>query len=651
MSRYLKLFVIALLLMWIGIASAQVVEVPDSNLRGAIRETLVLSKGESLTEQEMARLKVLRAETRNIADLTGLESATNLIHLDLSACGIVDIAPLARLTQLQELHLSQNRIVDIAPLANLTRLEFLNLNWNYSIRDVTHLANLIKLEILKLNGNLIQDITPLSNLTNLRHLEIIVNPILDYSPVEALSLTFFLRSESCELPFLSIEDRLKNRTFPSIFAAFGKPIDMHTQVSGLNHLSPIEQLALHDLTWRNPYLGFAFFDTHEGWRLTGILEEAQEIREELLNLNPNMLLLVGIEILTYHPDSYPADWAYWLRDAEGNRIRHPSTADVNGAEFLIDFTQPGMQDIIVEQAVAVAECGLFDGIFLDWFAEDDNVLVEERPTEYKRYYTLEEEQQAKDTILQRIRAAVRDDFLIMMNTGRHKISRRAWGINGVFLETLQDTRKGLPVFEGDPYGYDGLRYIEETLRWAEENLREPRVNGVEGWGTPNEPPDSPRNRRFMRVFTTMSLTHTDGYVLYTDGNSHQHYWYDFWEADLGRPVGSKSQAYENIEGLFIREFTNGWAVYNRSGSEQSVTLAGYVSGVSSGERGVSHTLPDLDGEIYLRMGVPIDLNADGTVNILDLILVSQSFGTVKGDINGDGETNILDLTLVAQQFK
>ena len=254
-----KLSAIALLLMWIGLASAQVVEVPDANLRDAIRETLVLSKGESLTEQEMARLEILRAETRNIADLTGLEYATNLIHLDLSACGIVDIAPLANLTRLQKLHLSANKIVDIAPLANLTRLEFLNLNYNYPLTDISPLANLIKLEILKLNGNLIQDITPLSNLTNLRHLEIVVNPILDYSPVEALALTVFLRSESCELPSLPIETRLQNRTFPSIFAAFGKPTDMHTQVIGLNHLSPIEQLALHDLTWRNPYLGFDFF--------------------------------------------------------------------------------------------------------------------------------------------------------------------------------------------------------------------------------------------------------------------------------------------------------------------------------------------------------------------------------------------------------
>ena len=140
-------------------------------------------------------------------------------------------------------------------------------------------------------------------------------------------------------------------------------------------------------------------------------------------------------------------------------------------------------------------------------------------------------------------------------------------------------------------------------------------------------------------------------MLYGMNNTHQHIWHSFWDADLGRPVGAKAEPYQNIDGLFIREFTNGWAVYNRSGVLQSIDLPQYTTGVSSGAREITHLLPDLDGEIYLKAGVPIDLNADGAVNILDLILVSQGFGTLKGDINGDGETNILDLTLVAQRFQ
>ncbi len=52
--------------------------------------------------------------------------------------------------------------------------------------------------------------------------------------------------------------------------------------------------------------------------------------------------------------------------------------------------------------------------------------------------------------------------------------------------------------------------------------------------------------------------------------------------------------------------------------------------------------------------VPWDLNADGTVNILDLVLVSNQFGEsgdgLSGDVNMDGTVNILDLVQVASYF-
>ena len=70
-------------------------------------------------------------------------------------------------------------------------------------------------------------------------------------------------------------------------------------------------------------------------------------------------------------------------------------------------------------------------------------------------------------------------------------------------------------------------------------------------------------------------------------------------------MGEKAQLYHNnkgheVEGLFIREFTNGWAVYNRSGKAQEIRLPAQASGVASGITGVQHTLSDLDAEIYLK---------------------------------------------------
>lgn len=136
---------------------------------------------------------------------------------------------------------------------------------------------------------------------------------------------------------------------------------------------------------------------------------------------------------------------------------------------------------------------------------------------------------------------------------------------------------------------------------------------------------------------------------------HAHIWYDFWDADLGYPVGEKAQLYENQAGLFIREFTNGWAVYNRSGKDQDIQLPEVGSGWASGVKNKRwHTVPDLDGEIYLRSGLETpptaDVNEDGVVNILDLVAVANAFGEDTPDINGDGTVNVLDLVVVANAF-
>ena len=85
-----------------------------------------------------------------------------------------------------------------------------------------------------------------------------------------------------------------------------------------------------------------------------------------------------------------------------------------------------------------------------------------------------------------------------------------------------------------------------------------------------------------------------------------------------------------------------------------ITLPEETQGVASRLVNTEHALPNLDGEMYLRVKPvnPADVNADGVVNILDLTLVVQAFGTdsKNADVNGDGFVNILDLVFVADQF-
>lgn len=122
---------------------------------------------------------------------------------------------------------------------------------------------------------------------------------------------------------------------------------------------------------------------------------------------------------------------------------------------------------------------------------------------------------------------------------------------------------------------------------------------------------------------------------------------------MGRPTGPRAQHYQDIDGLFIRELTNGWAVYNRSGNAQTVTLPASATPVSDrGNNATSqtHLLPDLDGEIYLKAPNPADVNGDGKIDILDALQVANSLGQSTPDPNGDGVVNILDLVFVSQQF-
>ena len=265
-----------------------------------------------------------------------------------------------------------------------------------------------------------------------------------------------------------------------------------------------------------PLFGLGFAEAEQGIKLVGDLKAARNQRDAILAKNPNMLFLVGIYYYGVHPDTFPEDWPYWLRDENGNRVQ-----DVGWSELLIDFTIPEAQDFFVQQAVAVAECGLYDGIFFDWWSEEWNALYNRRTG--KRYYDLEVEVNAKVSILRRIREAVGDEFLILVNTNRSKVPRSSPYVNGTFMETLRDHKGG--------YTYAGLSEIESTLLWSEENFQYPQINSLEGWGIETEPLDSLANRRWMRLFTTLSLTHSDGYVQYVSGISstiHTHT-YEIWK--------------------------------------------------------------------------------------------------------------------------
>ena len=671
---------------------AQVVHFPDPNLRAAVAEK-VGADPNRITADALRSLTSLTVRDREIENLDGLQHARNLKRLDLAGNLISDITPLANLVNLEGLSLHRNVIADISPLAGLTNLRRLTLYDNritninalsgmkqlqefeaqgnaivdinalsellaltYShlagnlISDITPLANLVNLEVLRLHRNAITDISPLAGLTNLRrltiennaitdisalagltdlrHLTIENNDIADHSPVDGLALDTFIYDQICDIPPEPLEPRLANRTFPSIFRAFSGTIINVPDLIG----TYFEMGAKHDAVFTGLPFGSRWLQIGDEWHVTGIMEDLLERRSKFLSLNPNMIFLAEVRLRdsggSIPSDYFPDDHPYWLRLPSGE-IAH------DDEPRLINFAHPHVQDIIVGQALAVARCGLYDGVFFDWWNDFDSTVGD--------LISLEDAVRARKNIVDRIRAETRDDFLVVGNVNHTILPITGSQMNGGFMESLTSPPRDVIH-----------QKVRDALEWLETNLREPRTVMLEGGTDVSEPPDSPYNLQLMRAITTMSLTHSDGYVLFETGRGHDHYWYDFWDVDLGRPVGEKFQFYEGIEKLYIRKFTNGWAVYNQSGEAQVVTLPEEVQSVASGLVSAEHTVLHIDGDIFLKvkMANPADVNGDGTVNILDLTLVAQAMGTDKrqGDVNGDGVINVFDLVFVANQF-
>ena len=579
--------------------SAQQVDMPDPNLRHAAKEALNLPAGAPIMRAHMRQLKKLDVTETHITNLTGLEHASHLSelkighnprlsdltpiaklmelnYLDAGRCNIFNISPLAGLknltflqlnrnyikdltpslvsTQLTALRVEFNRITDLSPLANLTQLTRLEAQFN-QITDITPLANLTQLTVLHLTQNRIVDVSPLRSLHALERLEIEHNLITDHSPLDALSLKRFIYDQVCEMAPLPLEPRLKNRNYPSIMARWG------AQILNRPDSSRMENTARHDLWYDVPHSGLRLKDTSNGYTIAGRLDEAVQRRMKRLAINSNMVFIVSVRMQSYPLDEFPEDWPYWIRDANGDIVTGST------GRGLVNFTHPDIQDMIVQQAIAVSKCGLYDGIFFDNWREDIALYG---------YVTNEAEQRARVNILRRIRSATRPNFLIMGNVNNAIVPKTGPYMNGGFMETVVPANRDLVDANRE------LNKVEQTLLWLENNLREPRINAVEGRSIPTEPADSPTNLRWMRAFTALHLTHSDGYALFLATGEPGQYWYDFWDADLGRPVAPKAQLYdEDISGLYIREFTNGWAVYNHSGKPQVITLPEEAQGVAS----------------------------------------------------------------------
>ena len=228
-----------------------VVRIPDLNLHAAIAEALGKSPNAPITVGEMERLGRLDARNRGIQDLTGIQFATNLSRLNLgdsseSGNQVSDLSPLAGLINLKDLSLWGNPVSDLSPLKGLKNLDRLVFS-HTQVADLSPIARLINLRTLDFNVANVSDLSPIAGLINIEYLGFPNNNVSDLSAIAGFvnlkTLYFWGNNVSDISPIAGLFNLVT-------FGSWGNPITDVSPFAGLTKIETIDICGgdLSDLT-------------------------------------------------------------------------------------------------------------------------------------------------------------------------------------------------------------------------------------------------------------------------------------------------------------------------------------------------------------------------------------------------------------------
>ncbi len=356
----------------------------------------------------------------------------------------------------------------------------------------------------------------------------------------------------------ALPDRIAGRSFPSVFQAWN-PADNLKEDRTVT-------LARHDLLFHSAeFFGLRWNATPQGLA-TGFTPEsvraAQQRRRDLLSLNPNLVMIAEIRYRDAHASYLPEGHAWWRRDSQGEIV----AGWKEGGYLQLDFGQAAFREQVALQAQAAVSSGVVDGIMVDWWQDGAERLA----------------------LVKAIRARIGEGALILANANDRRTPQTAPYINGYFMECYRSQT------------VDDWARIADTLQWAEKNLRPPRINCVETWFHASR-----ADENLMRCATTLALTLSDGYCLFSDPNplptpDHLHSWYPFWERRLGRPL---APGRPRADGALMREFSCGTAVCNLTNAAPvTVTFGEPRTSRATGQRALVHTVGVRDGDLFVKDG-------------------------------------------------
>ena len=663
--------------------------------------------GDDRSIEVLPSLKGLKALRRleindcNISDLSGLVELTQLEWLTLVDNQISDITPLANLKGLEHLNLDANVIKDVSPLAKLTKLEVLYLE-NNIISDVSPLAGLTNLERLDLRNNAIANFSPLEGLPEetlvrmegnpgslLRGVSKIVGPWLwmiaptgerGGANASASGIDFLAQMSGGTVTELKIATN---------GATGGNPVG--DKVWTVGELSPTGGNNMNDMV-NATGLGTGDINNHVAYGSVA-LDSPREQQTKML---------VGSD------DAVKV----WLN----GQLVHNNPVDRGADNFQDQFPVTLKEGINILLVAVYERGGGWSGFF--GFEAGTAYTVLSPSTRFS-LSTAATQVKVGDRFTVQLKAQNISDLagwqgdivfdpavLKVNNVSEGNFLKQGGGRTHFLKGTIDNTTGKITdigsarISEGGASGEGTLLSVTFTAKANGESrlsLRKFQAGASTGETISSRPPDM-----IMTVGDPSTLDVSDGpFSLSTDvtpvhlGDTftlrlRANDVTDFagWQTDIAFD-SDVLEAIEVSEGDFLNvkigdTFFLGGEIDNAAGKiagistaklkgggtgtgtlllvtfkakavgETRVTFGNFFAGSSSGET-ISSDAPEIVITVADRKYPAWDVNQDGLVNVLDLILVAQHLGSDasvnhQSDVNGDGTINVLDLIVVAQRL-
>ena len=546
-------------------------------------------------------LTVLVIDGTAVSDLTPVAGLINLKELGISTHLMSDLSPLKGLINLNHLWFHRTQVTDLSPLAQLANLRIIG-TWGSPFSDLSPLAGLTELETLDICGAKLSDLSPLTGLTGLKTLYLARNGISDISPIAALTGLDRIRLEGNHITDISPLAGLTNLKW------------LHAGQNEISDFSPLDGIRENiTLVWfDNPGYPKGCPKIEGPWLWVVLPDTGLGSGEDLLSQVSDGR--VTEETIATHG----ATEGKPLGDNAWKSHKLPPTGFSNIQDMLKRTINNGViYGTVSLQSPRQQETTMYVGSehgLKVWLNGD---LVYQRLShwggeDYNDFFKVTL-QQGRNVLLVAARTHSNAFFGFEPET-EYTVANP--GVGYAFSKT--------PIHLGDTFTFD---------------VRADNVTDLAGWQF-----DISFDRAALEAINV-----SEGDFLKIDGGS------TFFQS------GRIDNASGKITGLSAARLTVSGASGSgsliqvkfkaKSTGETSLALGNFELGSVPGE-----LIPAGPTEIYFAVEERLatgDVNRDGRVSILDLILVAQQLGnTVPAnssvDINGDGVVNIFDLTLVAQ---